>query len=99
MVPLHQSILQILGKTAVLALLPLVAALSLLPPRVPDLNPDSIDKKELLAKADTKCQDFVESKMPGFAQDDQKGLTQPWTIVHDQTYHYQGFIRKITKYI
>ena len=29
------------------------------PPRVPDSNPDSIDKKELLAKADTKCQDFV----------------------------------------
>ena len=34
-----------------------------------------IDEKEPLAKADTKCQDFVESKVLGFAQDDQKRLT------------------------
>ena len=40
-----------------------------------DSNPDSIDTKELLAKTDTKCQDFVESKMLGFAQDDQKRLS------------------------
>ena len=51
-----------------------------------------------MQKQYTKCQDFVETQMPGFAQDDQKGLKILWMIVHDQTYHYQGFIRKITKF-
>ena len=44
-------------------------------PRMPYSNHDSIDEKELLVKADTKCQDFYESKMLGFAQYDQKRLT------------------------
>ena len=34
-------------------------------------------KKDLPAETDTKLQDLVKSKMPGFAQDDQKDLTKP----------------------
>ena len=36
-------------------------------------------KKDLPAETDTKLQDIVKSKMPGFSQDDQKDLTKPTT--------------------
>ena len=55
-----------------------------------DSNPDSTvetkaitlvetAKKDLPAETDTKLQDIVKSKMPGFSQDDQKDLTKPTT--------------------
>ena len=55
-----------------------------------DSNPDSTvetkaitlvetAKKDLPAESDTKLQDIVKSKMPGFSQDDQKDLTKPTT--------------------
>ena len=50
------------------------------------VNPDSAvetkaitAKKDLPAETDTKLQDIVKSKMPGFSQDDQKDLTKPTT--------------------
>ena len=57
-----------------------------------DSNPESINSKVTLepsieastakkdlypSEADTKSQDFVKSKMPGFSQDDQKDLNKP----------------------
>ena len=62
-----------------------------------DSNPDSnvetkaitlgeTAKKDIPApETDTKLQDIVKSKMPGFSQDDQKDLTKPTTTTKDSS--------------
>ena len=63
-------------------------------------NPESIAKKELLfAKAGTKFQDFVKSKIPGFAQDNQKHLTNKKLKQCQKTFVVFHHSRKQSRYI